>query len=49
MIQETKSHGWEGRLALAWLECHSIGGGKPSFLTCEARCIEFLLFKFVLL
>src|SRR6266851_618133 len=35
VIQEAKAHGWEGRLAPAWLEWHSISGGKPPFLTCE--------------
>jgi hypothetical protein len=33
MDQDTKSQGWEGRLAPAYGECHSSGGGKPPFPT----------------
>jgi hypothetical protein len=46
MTQETKSHGWEGRLAPARLEWHSISGGKPPFLTCETVLLSFSLSYF---
>ena len=33
MDQGKESHGWEGRLAPAYVECHPSGGGKPPFPT----------------
>jgi hypothetical protein len=48
MNQVQKSQGWEGWLAPAVVECHSISGGKPPFLTlrfCRSSCAaEFLCF-----
>jgi hypothetical protein len=33
MIQGRESHGWEGGLVPALVECHSTSGGKPPFPT----------------
>jgi len=42
MDQGKKSRGWEGRLAPAYLECPSSGGGKPPFPTLRfSRTLSF--------
>jgi hypothetical protein len=42
MTQDRTAPGWEGWLAAAWSECHSISGGKPPFLTLSFFVINIL-------
>jgi hypothetical protein len=43
MTQDGKSQGGEGGLAPAQVEWHSIGGGKPPFLTLSLSTIVLIL------